>query len=216
MRPRRRCDLRRLLAVVVVMTSLIGMVGSPAVVAQSPSPGPVGLGGRVAVPEAGFALTFPEDWVWVRHPVPDVDAAVGWLAGVAGSADADRYRDLLAMASEAAPVIGTLGFGRDTCFVQEWEWDLSLGDLAAMMQAWYQGEDAYTAVTSTAVMTRAGEAIRIDYRYSSQDASTDQAQYLYTQGQAGLVHVLNCAADDPPADRWLSIAETFEFLLEQE
>lgn len=58
------------------MMSLAGIVGSRAIMAQSPSPDPVGLGKRVEVPESGFALTFPEDWVWIRHPVPDLDAAV--------------------------------------------------------------------------------------------------------------------------------------------
>lgn len=208
--------MRRLLAVMVVMMSLAGMAGSRAMLAQSPSPDPVGLGGLVEVPEAGFALTFPEDWVWVRYPVPDADAAVGSLADVVGPAEADVYRDFVAMAEEAVPVAGTLGLGRDTCFVQMWEWDLSPGDLAAMLQATMQTDDAYTAVTSTEVMTRAGETIRLDYRYSSPDASTDQTQYLYPHGPTGLVHVLLCAAKDPPADRWLSIAGTFEFLLEQE
>ena len=207
--------MRRLLAVVVVVMSLSGMTGSRAMLAQSPSPDPVGLGGRVEVPGSGFALTFPEDWVWVRHPVPDVDAAIESLAGVMDPAEADGYRDLLALVEEAAPVVGTLGFGRDTCFVQVWEWDLSSGDLAARMVARFQAEDAYTGVTSTEVMTGAGETIRIDYRYSSPDASTEQAQYVFAHGPTGLVHVLLCAADDPPEDRWLSIAETFEFLAEE-
>jgi hypothetical protein len=50
--------------------------------------------------------------------------------------EADGYRDLPATVEEAAPVFGTPGSGRDTCAVQVWEWDLSAGDLAAMMQAW--------------------------------------------------------------------------------
>ena len=33
-------------------------------------------------------------------------------------------------------MFGALGSGRDTCAVQVWEWDLSAGNLAAMMQAW--------------------------------------------------------------------------------
>jgi hypothetical protein len=209
--------LRLLLAVVSVVTSLAGIAGGQPVTAQSPPPDPVGFGGRVEVPQAGFALTFPEDWVWMRHPLPDVDAAVEALAGVMEPAEADGYRDLLAMVSEAAPVVGTLGFGRDTCWVQVREWGQSLSDLAAMMQEWYEAEEGYTGVTSTGVTTRAGETIRIDYRFSNEDASTEQTQYLYAQGPEGLVvHTLTCAAEDPPEDRWLSIAETFEFLSEQE
>jgi hypothetical protein len=44
-------------------TCLLGISAGPAVVEQSTSPGPIGVGERVEVPEAGFAAAFPEGWV---------------------------------------------------------------------------------------------------------------------------------------------------------
>jgi hypothetical protein len=53
----------RRLTIAFLISCLLGISAGSAVVAQTPSPDPVGVGHRVEVPEMGFAATFPEGWV---------------------------------------------------------------------------------------------------------------------------------------------------------
>ncbi len=56
----------------------------------------------------------------------------------------------------------------------------------------------------------AGEAIRVDMTESA-DAPPTTITIFSLAGAAGFYR-LWCTSDAPPADRWLSIAETIEFL----
>ena len=53
-----------------------------------------------------------------------------------------------------------------------------------------------------------------DDRTENIDDGTDSREYLFTDRTTWFR--LSCSSTDPPDDRWLSIAETFEFLPEEE
>jgi hypothetical protein len=72
----------RRLVMTLLVGSLLSVGVSSGVVAQSPSPSPVGLGGRVELPGHGSALTFPDDWAWVRYTTEDFDSVMAQLAGI--------------------------------------------------------------------------------------------------------------------------------------
>ena len=55
-----------------------------------------------------------------------------------------------------------------------------------------------------------GQAARMDVP----DEATHLSVYLLRGGNT--FYWISCAGDDPPDDRWLSIAETFEFLPAEE
>jgi hypothetical protein len=66
--------------------------------------------------------------------------------------------------------------------------------------------------TSTALRLPVGDAVRIDMEIPEERA--DSASYMLTDGTT--FYILMCEAfPDPPEDRWLSVAETFEFLPEE-
>ena len=70
----------------------------------------------------------------------------------------------------------------------------------------------YGPVDSTAVLLAAGDAIRIDLEVPEEEFSN--ATYMLSDGTT--FYSLGCTASNPPEDRWLSIAETFEFLAPDE
>ncbi len=58
-----------------------------------------------------------------------------------------------------------------------------------------------------------GEAVRIDVEVTEE--GVDSASYILTDETT--FYILMCEAfPEPPEDRWLSIAETFEFLPTEE
>jgi hypothetical protein len=151
------------------------------VVAQSPPPSRTALDQRVEAPEAGIAVTFPDDWVVEVQPVMS-DAVLSAEAPSGGSCevtlqDGSRWSSL----DEAAEFFASV-----------------MSDFGPEVEA-----------TSTALRLPVGDAVRIDVELPEEESSA--AFYLLTDGTT--FYVLRCAAfSDPPEDRWLSIAETFEFL----
>ena len=130
------------------------------------------------MPEAGYAVAFPDDWV----------------------VEVGRVMCAAALSAEA-PDGGS-------CEVTQQDgsrWS-SLDDAAEFFVSVLR--DFGAAPTSTALRLPVGDAIRIDMELP--DTGSSGVVYLLTDGTDP--YSLMCRAPDPPEDRWLSIAETFEFL----
>ena len=175
---------------------LVWMLGTGAT-AQSPSPEAtddwVALDhGRVAMPEFGFAVTFPDGWnVWEARP------------------DTSPTR--------------VMAVGDDTCSVSEW-WmapDLSPFDsvdtwVTAYID-WARDEIPDYDVSGVMLDLDVGRVGRIDLTRveSSQMGVKHGAKYLFSDGERWLA--LDCTSKTSLADdHWRSIAETFEFLSEND
>ena len=190
-------------------------------VAQGPSPEPFGLAGRVEVPGLGFALSFPEDWVWVRY-APDLDALVEGLGTITAPEAAESKRAVLAELEPDFPLLGLPvlvdgGLG-DPCLAGA----LPTGDSLAEMTALQQGsmaavEDIGPAgVSATDVVLPSGPASRIDAVYRDVEGLPPLVNSTYLIVDGSMVYMLICSAGVFDDDRWLSIAETFEFLPAEE
>jgi hypothetical protein len=197
----------RRVSVVTLVIGLLAMSPGPMALAQtsSPSPEPSGalsvVGGRFVLPEGGYAVTFPEDWEVLilpvdRDSIPVVRAEQGrdgevsdgvafCEVKVAGPCDDEPGRTCAAAVDEVAT----------------WEaaWWASRPDI-----------EVPSAVASEALALPAGYAVRIDVTLS--EHGTDRSIYYLTDG--GVIATLLCLAARGPGDRWLSVAETFEFLAE--
>jgi hypothetical protein len=161
--------------------------GDPAV-AQSPSASLTALDQRVEVPEAGFAVAFPDDWTVV------VDTSE--------PAEFTEHPVLTATLPDGESCEASLQDGTSWSDLDDW---------AESALKTFQGFGPEVEATSTGLHLPAGDAIRIDLELPEEGFSA--ALYLLTDGTA--FYGLMCNASDPRADRWLSIAETFEFLSEE-
>ena len=165
-------------------------------------------GGRVAVAEAGFALTFPEGWTIFEPGTSDFERAL---------ARVDIYREELdaAIAAGARPPGREGGLPGEWCTVDtmifpfapldawiKWKVDASLEDILSLL---FVGGDDADQPGITYLELPAGQAARMDVS----DEATHLSIYLLRDGNT--FYRISCAGDDPPDDRWLSIAETFEF-----
>ena len=74
------------LVAILVMGSLVGPLDGTA--AQDEAEGSAYLGGRVEVPEGGFAMTFPEGWQPMRTTITGVNGLVETYGISEGMADA--------------------------------------------------------------------------------------------------------------------------------
>ena len=214
---------------VLVLTCAVG-AGPGAAIAQAPGV-PVGVGGRVEVPEAGLAVTFPAGWVWYRTPVIDTRRVMDTYAAVADPGFADVFEDYVLFSEDdwlaeselfgeedwfaelvgvsAHPSSGEEGAGPyDRCDVGTSYYE-SLDDyVEKQLHFWEQyGQELYPEGMDVAELALpAGEAVRLDTFESSEYA---------VLGGMGVI-TLYCIGLDVPDDRWLSIAETFEVLSAEE
>jgi hypothetical protein len=206
-RTRRMEDVMRRLSVVTLVIGLLAIGPGPAAMAQASSPAPApsiapsDVPGRFVLPEGGYAVTFPEGWEvlvlpvdW--SPIPVVRAEEGHDGEVS---DAVPFCEI----KVHGPCDEQPGRACATIIDEE---------VAEEVAWWQSGVDIEvpSAVASEAVALPAGYAVRIDVTYSERDS--DRAFYWLTDGHV-LVSLL-CLATRGPDDRWLSVAETFEFLAE--
>jgi hypothetical protein len=198
------------------MASLLGIGGSGALLAQEPASEPVGFGGRIEVPEVGYAITAPDGWVSIRPSAEDVDSITDALQDI----DAD-----LAATVEEALAAGVgfslLTFGpydeasgfRENCNVTDLPSDGTPVDVAVASDAAVVAEmgDQVSSGPETALLDLpAGKVGRLDFGMSFPGFETMQAVYYFTDGSTYML--LTCTHVERPEDDWLSIAETFEFL----
>jgi hypothetical protein len=162
--------------------------------------------GRVERPSEGFAVTFPSDWT-----IEEVSEL--------GNAWVDEYAE---NAQGAAVITELIWAGDDRsneqCFVSD------ASDYALSPPAWTSLEQAVAhesnamerwprvaEYASDYVELPVGRVGRVEVRY--EDGAVGQ-MYIYTHGDRWLT--LHCVAFVPPGHDWFSIAETFEFLPEEE
>lgn len=197
---------------------------SPATPQQpSPSTNLVRVGGRVMLPEHGLAVTFPPQWVWVHYTGQDVEWTVDRVADLKGRSFATQTRHLFEDPILEAPVFATPGPDQ-WCTLFVYPTNLTLDAMAANdRRAFGDAEDAdfgqpgsdVTApdVTFTDVSLPAGAAYRIDWALAD-TTGVRLAASDYTIKRDGTAVVFGCATEGemPPEDRWLSIADSIEFL----
>lgn len=161
--------------------------------------GPAIEGGRVERPEAGFVVTFPEAWE-VQEFSDETDEGVMAEAGGSGRAIGivGGYRN----ASEACVVVDATSLVRE---VRGWR---TVEEAAPAVALNMLGTAEWAEATGTVVMLPGGRVAHIIAM------GTDGAYhegFWFTDGSRWLS--LGCQAPAPPSDdRWLSIAESFEFL----
>lgn len=206
----------RRLTMALLVGSLLSIGGGPAVVAQSPSPDPVGLGGRVELPEYGFALTFPDDWAWVRYTTEDFDSVMEQLADLTSPEFVAANEDWFDGMDSETPLEGERADSASGCLFQVIPMDLPfpLDMLAPAFIENIQGRrDIFPdGATLTDVALPAGQSKRVDASQVDEGwvSPMEQSHYLLVRGSR--FYDITCMSHEPPEDRWLSIAETLEFL----
>jgi hypothetical protein len=174
-------------------------VGDGCALVEGPTPSRQEGSQRVEVPEAGFAITFPASWE-VSIDTSDLRGEGGSFAVVSGR---DPASDSTCEIYLYGPCTGT-PFG---------DCAAALDEVAARMVAYFDGDGSSSRTdASTTMDLPAGYAVRVDTEWI--DEGVFGSLYLLTDGS---VHdTLRCRGSERPDDRWLSIAESFEFLPEDE
>ncbi len=202
-----RWQMRRFRAALVA-ACMVALGSSPLSAADAQDP--VGIGGRVVVPEAGYAITFPDAWVWVRRSDVEIGELLVRISDLAGADLAEAIR-------EGLPLMGHPGF---SMMATPYPFDEDAGQLCRLgsipdippgpvAETVVSGlEEHGTVKPGTVAVTEmtlpAGKATRFDY-----GEELDHAYYVLVSEDFYFVY---CTAWIPPDDRWVSLAETFEFL----
>jgi hypothetical protein len=189
-------------------------LGSGAV-AQSPSP-PPWFGGRVEMPEHGFAWMLPEGWVGF-DPSADIEAQIDAAFAAKGSdtvvSEATVRRNLAEASDGGAQLVaGDLTLG--VCAISVTPSDLSLD---AVEEAVVPGLGSAAGVLGfdgpTRVELPSGPAVVVSFSSPVEGypgVTTTHSTYLVIgEGHIGIVA---CGAADAPAGGLRSRAETFEFI----
>ena len=183
---------------VVALGALLLIIGvGPVVTAQSPpaSPNPSPGSQRVAVPEAGVALAFPDDWL-VR--VPLVRHAVVLPPGLEGTTEAYVWDVVEAYAPD----------DRSCQLLRYGDHPLALRDHADwIMSALEESPDSAVETASSTVSLPAGDAIRLDFAGPEGTFTTG-----YLIESADTRYQLRCFGSERPEDDWRSVADTMEFI----
>jgi hypothetical protein len=207
----------RYLRSAVLMASLTTMASGP-VAAQGDATDAVGFGGRVEVPEAGYVLTLPDDWVYIRPTAEDTSSIIEtvrtFAPDLASMVEAGLARGANVSLIAVSPAGPDAAFTA-TCNVIDSPSDgLSLDlRIAAELASYRSLGDAITVGPDvTTLDLPAGKTVRLDVGLSVPGYETASSSYVYTDGTT--FHTLTCTDLDWPEDRWLSIGGTFEFLPE--
>ncbi|MEX1294977.1 MAG: hypothetical protein AB1Z67_02285 [Candidatus Limnocylindrales bacterium] len=199
-----------------VRTSLLGCTIAVSVLSVSPTAAQdgsaVGSGGRVEVPEAGYAVTLPDAWTSVRPQASDVET----ILEAVGSMDpqlASMVENALGGGSFSISLMGFAPTFPDTfaenCNVVTGATDgLSLEWLAAANMAQMEALEWDAELTMDELP--AGEVAHIDYSADFGGMVLELSLWLYVDGETQ--QNLTCTDELRPADSWRSIAETLEFL----
>ncbi len=191
------------------------ILATSAVLAQSPAP--FGLGGRIEVPEEGYALTLPDGWAYLRPATENAEALGAFIEAELG--DPDLAMRLVTLAAAMRPDdIMLLGMvpGHGNCYVGSSPSNgLALDSLVAadLPMPVALGDFTRSEPAVTYLTLPAGAAARIDVSEDAASAPsghTETSEYVMTDGLNQWR--LTCSGLERPDDDWLSIAETFEWL----
>jgi hypothetical protein len=186
----------RTLTLAFLLMGVSGLATGCTLISQpSPSPSPVTVTGRVEVPTYGFALTVPDDWVIDPLGAPEYGEADPDLGPSSvlyawhGPQDVQAHRcDMWVDASMQPPA--------------------TLADYAQQRVRDFE-RDRDISGESAPVELPAGHGMRTTLSY---DYEFVLGHSEYILARDGVFYTLACIGKDPPEDRWLSIAETWEWL----
>jgi hypothetical protein len=213
--------MRRLTATLLV-ACVLGTGATPAT-AQEPSP-PPWFGGRVEMPEHGYAVTVPDGWVAFDlegDVVAQVEAVQAHTAetptepwdGLRSSLRASSVAGGQLLALEPSDIV------KQSCNFQRPSGEALLED--ALVEIMYEdmvAHDSFVEVMPPRPVTIEGARGWL-FATSHQDSYyTDEqgwlAMYRLTTDGGGLA--VTCSGDERPTDDWLSMVETLEFLPAEE
>jgi hypothetical protein len=204
------------LATPLVLASLLGVgIAAPAL-AQEESPAAPGLGGRVELPAAGYALTVPDDWVAIAPSLEHIDVIVDTLSTLDPEL-ATTVQDALA-GGVGFSLLAFGDFDADSGFRENCNVIDGVSDGTSLAAIARSEADAFTEMGDrlasgpevTMLQLPAGEVARIDYGLQYPNLETAHAAYYFTDGAT--LHLLTCTHVERAEDDWLGIAETFERL----
>ena len=189
----------------IVALALAGVLGSSSVaLAQSPAPtSPQWPGSRVEMPGHGFALSLPSGWVYAEAwAVPD-----DWWDPDNGAPEAQgeaflaRGGVLIARNAVGAPTAD------EYCKAELWSADFAQGYVNQIRR----DPRAVASESFRLIDLPGGRAVVHDVQHQN---GWDWRDYLITDSRRWIALV--CGSQFAPDDRWLPIAESFEFLLVEE
>lgn len=166
---------------------------------------PIVLGGRIHVHQAGFGLSVPDGWLvfslW--HP--------GLAAGM-DDFDAESRSVVEGQRMTTALLAGDVADRRRNVYVDTWlEDDLTLADLAVGRRK--SDEEHYAHVRREPILLPSGSSLR-SFLLQGPEGSEEGTTFEWVHH--GRYYLLDCVASTRHDDLWLAIAETFEFLPEEE
>jgi hypothetical protein len=204
------------LATPLVLASLLGVgIAAPAL-AQEESLAAPGLGGRIELPAAGYALTVPDDWVAIAPSLEHIDVIVDTLSTLDPEL-ATTVQDALA-GGVGFSLLAFGDFDADSGFRENCNVIDGVSDGTSLAAIARSEVDAFTEMGDrlasgpevTMLQLPAGEVARIDYGLQYPNLETAHAAYYFTDGAT--LHLLTCTHVERAEDDWLGIAETFERL----
>ena len=211
----------RRLTTTILGTCMLGAATAGVLSAQQPTAGPVGIGGRIELPAAGFALTVPDDWLWADTSSGDLEG-VASLVEATDPVSATSLSPILTHWPEGQDLpdlylLGPMGPGgaMESCTVTTRpssgdSLDARMADAAVQMAA----APEWSVTDTLQLDLPAGPAGRLDWvsTFASPMGEVDIPGSGYYLTSDKYDYVIDCFAPVPPDDRWLSIAETFESL----
>ncbi len=129
---------------------------------------------------------------------------------------AEVYRGLLAVVEDTWPLVGWPLEGGEECRVGVVSTSQQLDELVSdLLLVIEENEATYPEGAAVTKLELGGIAVvRLDYLQAHPEFSPPSAGSHYVWVQDGTYYYVGCLGDRAPADRWLSIAETVEFLSE--
>jgi hypothetical protein len=167
-----------------------------------PAPGPtdVVVGRRTERPEDGFALTFPGGWTAEDLTAEDHERMFAHIE------PQERVFQRSLLRADAFHTDDYCFIVDATRLAEAEGWD-SIEEATEWFGAGFEGSPDYSATTATFVDIPAGPTGHITSVY---DSGWHYGGYYLSDGDDWFY--LGCWSPEPAAGRWLSIAETFEFL----
>lgn len=186
--------------------------------AQSPSPEPPPwFGGRVEMPEHGFAVTVPEGWLAFgpEDLEEQVEVAADWLHPNSPDERRDifeRFSRALARTSFQLALIEQSSASTCSLVVYD-DTPITAEAMAEGLEMRLSEDERVTVVAPSHVIdvpAGPGRSLEFDWAQADGPGITQVAYHL--AGHEGTFFFLVCGGDERPDDAWLSIAETFEWL----
>jgi uncharacterized membrane protein YhaH (DUF805 family) len=163
---------------------------------------------RVERPTDGFAISLPRDWEYAV--AAEADPKAWWDSEVADPNEThERFLSQggVLMSRQATPLaVNSCHVSDITSLAAEPPVFITLAD--AVDNIMLREDDPEVVSVDSAVMDLpAGRVASVDTMYKD---GLDERDYVFKDGKAWFL--LQCFSTSAPEDRWLSIAETFEFL----